>query len=451
LNDSFKNGNFISDYSKYKLKCFEGLNMLLLGFGKGNEEIKYIKKVIEENKGKMITNVSESDIIVIKSGVILSNNEFNLLETRMSKTVKDDWIHKCISEKAYQEITDEFKFQNDYFNMAFQKIQEKYSAKYDKYENSALILKDFIFYISEEFDKELINIIRQAISLGGGIYYNKLTPLTTHIICNENKHLYTVRHFGKIYKPSLINQEWVFSSLREGKLQPESNYKPLSSITILNESNKEVRKEMEVSTNRFKNRTFYILQESYQPHKYEEIRELILANSGEIVFDTTKANFIVINDKYYNLSYYLENRVEGFQWVVNHRYIDFCLEKDRCIDLNSEKYLHIFPFSFDLPLEGFNEIIASTLQFPTLEIEVFESLVLALGGEVVDEEFKDYSTLKKVTHLICYAPDKLDTTARESIAQKYNRQVKLVTVEWIADCMINGKKLDDSKYQIILK
>jgi hypothetical protein len=392
--------------------------------------------------------MDDCDIIVIKSGIVLKSNDFNLLEKHMSKTVKDDWVFKCIEKKSCLAVSDEFKFQNDYFSQTFAAIQDDYivNKKHYTFEDTKLIFKDFIFYISEEFDKDLIMTIRKAVSFGGGVFYNKLTPLTTHIICNDNKHLYTVRHFGKIYKPSLINQDWVFKSLKDEKLKPEADFKPLSSISILNESNKEIRSEMMVSSQRFRGKTFYILQDSYKPYKYEQIRELILDNFGEIVSEPQRANFIVISDKYYNLSYYLENRIEGFQWVVNHRYIDLCLEKNKYIDLNYEKYLHIFPFSFDLPIEGFNEVVISTAFFPALEVEILEQLIVALGGEVViDDNSTDRSVLKTVTHLVCYDSKELNKF-KELNHAKFSKDLKIVSIDYIAECLVDGKKADVSKF-----
>ena len=114
-----------------------------------------------------------------------------------------------------------------------------------------MIFKDFIFFISTEFDKQSKDILVKLISLGRGLVYNKISPLTSHIVCNSNNDIYNINthNFGKYFQPIFINAKWLLECLKNKKLLDFKNYRPVSYFqAIINDSNLAMKNEILIKT-----------------------------------------------------------------------------------------------------------------------------------------------------------------------------------------------------------
>lgn len=427
------------------------MQIALLGF-ESEDELKRLIKQIECNNGHVSDIFDDCDAIVIKSGLILSNHDYQLIERYERKIVTEKWFYECISQKEYLDFTN-FKFKNDLLKNKFESIESEYVLLQDP----LLIFNECLFFISEEFEKETRDILNKAIALGSGIIFNKISPYTTHIICNSNKDNFSSKslNFGKFFRPTLINPNWVIQCLKEKQLTSPEEYRPISSFQMLiNESSQSTRNEIMLSnkivSTTFKNESFFICKDSYESDEYLSIKEKILQNSGLIIEEKgnfsknnkNKAKFIIINDGYSQneMSNLIDNKVKNYQWITSHRYVDLCIEKRQLIEIETCGFIHVLPFHNKVPFKDFieKEITVFFLDFGLIENQMLEYLIETLGGKCELNE--------KTTHVVC-SKETVDPK-RVSKLKKYNQDLLFVRTEWIMECLIDGYSAKEDKFLI---
>jgi len=477
------------DKKEFELKCFHGLKIFLLGFDKIQEN--NLKKLIEDNEGKIILNKEDADVIVIKSCLYMTSSEKNMLKEFESKIVIDKWVHDCTENRKYININfPSYKYNTDMLKNKFEKLEKeilsdkrecerneflrkkKKSLRYKTdngneennkniFNNFKLLFNKLIFFISPDFDKETKDILVKSISLGGGLVYKELNPYTTHIICNSTSENFNSKSisFGIYYKPEFVNPNWIIESLREKTLLSPIDYRPISSMdSMLNESNVNTKSEIYLNTtvisNIFKGQKFYIYAESYSEEEFFKIKENILQNSGEVVNsnlsskdntksqNSIKANYIIINDGFSQdeMSILIERRINNYQFIMSHRYIDLCITKRTLIDLSHEKYIHVLPFQNSVPFPEFKEkqIIVFLYGFGLLEQNVMECFVETIGGV--------YELSKKTTHIVC--KESISLEKANYYKHKYGDTIQFLGIEWLLECLIEGNVAKEEKFLI---
>ena len=229
----------------------------------------------------------------------------------------------------------------------------------------------------------------------------------------------------------------------------ESN---LSHLII--ESNVQKREEILINSliisTIFKNEIFYIFADSYSIDEYVLIKEKIIQNSGVVIDqgsvdssqNNAKPRFIIINDGYSpgEMASLIEKKINNYQYIMSHRYIDICIEKRELIDLNTHKYIHVIPFQHPVSFPDFldKKITAFFYNFSHEENTVMEYLIETLGGK--------YEISNKTTHII--VKESIDKTKIKYYRSKYNSNVLYVKIDWILECLIEGKVAKEDKFLV---
>lgn len=456
-------------------------------FGFDESESSDLKKLIKNHKGEVLeANYTDSDVIVVKPGVMFNNIELAMIEPFDKKLVTQNWITACIENKKFQILTDDFKFKNDWLKTHFEQVEKKFleyenvlneiqspdyesnkqnkkrktqnnGQKISDIRSNLLIFSDFVFYISNEFNKNTREILFKAISLGRGVVFKKITPLTTHIICNSTKENFSNRalSFGAFYKPTIVNPNWIIDSMLKGELHSPEKYRPISNLShLIIESNVQKREEILINSviisTIFKNEIFYIFADSYSIDEYVLIKEKIIQNSGVVIDqgsvdcsqNNAKPRFIIINDGYSpgEMASLIEKKINNYQYIMSHRYIDICIEKRELIDLNTHKYIHVIPFQHPVSFPDFldKKITAFFYNFSHEENTVMEYLIETLGGK--------YELSKKTTHII--VKESIDKNKIKYYRSNYNSNVLYVKIDWILECLIEGKVAKEDKFLV---
>jgi len=366
------------------IKCFENVKIMLLGFD--NSKIKSLTELINKNNGIVTTKIEESEVIIAKEN-LLTVKENELINKYENKIVTENWINDSIEQNKFLSLNN-YKYRIYILKHEYEKCESIYKDKDIKSLN--YILNKLIFFVSDDFEKETKMMLQKTISLGGGIYYYKLTPLTTHIICSSINESLTQDFF---FKPIQVNQNWIFDCINQEKILAPEEYKPISSfysslITMENSSKHNLLKNYvgRLHSTLFKGVIFYICPDSYSTNEKNCIEEDILQNGGEVIKPTTnveklkKAKFIIVNDGDNKSSEFLSLRQDHYQMVISHRYISFCIEKRLVVDLQKTKYVHLMPFPHKVPFEDFKGVCIYFQGFDLMEKTVFEHLTETLGG-----------------------------------------------------------------------
>ncbi len=401
--------------------------------------------------------------------MMFNQKDLSIIEPYEGKLVTEEWINSCVENKKYKNFT-KFIFKNDLLKTKFEKVENMYInmeealrendqsfSKEAKLEitKQFLIFSDLIFYISSEFNKGTKEILFKAISLGRGIIYNKISPLTTHIICNSTKDNFSQRalSYGFYYKPQLVNPNWVLDSLDQKEILSTENYRPSSSITnLMLESHAQKRDEIIINSviisTIFKNQIFYIYADSYNLEEYAQIKEKIIQHSGEIIdqeasqSDYIKPKYIIINDGYSpnEMANLIERRINNYQYIMSHRFIDLCIAKRDLVDLSVQKYIHVLPLQHSVPFENFKQknITAFFYGFTLPEDAVLEFLLETIGSS--------YELSSNTTHII--VKDNIEKKKINQYRNKYNQNIMFVTIEWILECLVEGEVAKETKFLV---
>jgi len=319
-------------------------------------------------------------------------------------------------------------------------------TKKDQTQSSFHIFKKFVFYISDDYEKAIRDIIFKSISLGYGVVYNKISSLTTHIITPTNKdNFLNNAKFNVVSKPFIVNHHWIIDSLNQKTLLNCDNYLPVS---ILEFENQKVSNEnslnIRINSYIFKGKTFLIIKDSYSKDEYEDIFEKIKSNSGEIIIETMvidklkekKPTYIIINDASNRLTDII-NKKESYQLVISHRYIDKCISDNKIICMEDTQFIHLLPLSYKIPLHDFSLLTIHFYQLKRNELIILEHVVELLGAQC--------NLSKKTTHIIC---NEITDSQREKFKNKYNENILFVNSEWIIDCLINARHSKEDRYLI---
>ena len=92
-------------YDDYRLKCFEGVSINLIGFDQTEEA--GIKNFIKNNNGIILTNnfndLNDSDVILINHCKFLSLNEaeLGLIYQFNNKIVIEQWVSECLEKNEF--------------------------------------------------------------------------------------------------------------------------------------------------------------------------------------------------------------------------------------------------------------------------------------------------------------------------------------------------------------
>lgn len=313
------------------------------------------------------------------------------------------------------------------------------------------IFKNFIFYISDDYDKETKSILFKLISLGYGLVYNKISSFTTHIITQTNKdNFLNNAKFSKFSKPFVVNYFWVTESLTSKKLLNCDDFLPASNLEYAkkNKTENEIVNNTRIESLIFKDQTFTIIKDSYSKEEYQQICDKIISHSGILIKYSNSnessdkvntenektAKYIIINDGSNFLNDIMVKKDQS-QAVVSHRFIDKSIDDRKFCHLEDINYIHLLPLSFRVPLIEFKKVTIHFFGLGKVDQHILEHVVELLGGRC------DLS--KKTTHIVC---NKVTDHQKENFKNKFNPNIIFITTEWIIECLITGAIVREDKF-----
>lgn len=436
---------------KTTIKCFHNLPVFIFGYDESTVEYQSIASKIEEFNGKIVYNTIEADVIIFKKGLFLSERELIEIEKCKDKIVIEDWVDSCINAKRFLDLNQsKFQLKHEILQNKFDELEQSILSLPNKRSNLFGML---IFYISSDFDIETKVILTRAVSLGSGIIFSKITPLTTHIICSSNYDDYKgeTEYYNSSNCPVRITVNWVFDALRDDYLKPYEDYRPVESFLLSNDPNEQGIKRSQrqlVLSNIFINETFTIYKGTYIAEEYQTIKEKIIENSGKVIEsnsdDFTKeinAKYIIMNDGYgilLNQLLPIVNSLQSNHVVISHRFLDICIEKRKIVDLSD--YLTLFPFTFKVPhfqmIKNKIQIYVPSSYYSFSEKNSYESLIETLGGKV--------DLNNQTTHVLLNKEIKKKDLNK--IKKRSNDDIHIVTDDWLIEFILNGKMQPEEKY-----
>ena len=268
-------------FENCKPGCFYGINLFLFGFNE--DEFDNMNKTINQKGGYLTNNISDSDIIIIKSNSGYIDEEIEKFKKYNHKLVTENWFNSCLEKNEFKNIEENKNLLNiELINQNYTNIiSDIESGHNDKYIN---LFRGKIFAI-QGFKSDIKKKIIQLISFCNGfIFFESVMENTDYVIVPltfDNSHLIQskLNTFGQ--SPKIVTCNWLFDCIKKGEIINPDLYKPMKSIDIPKETI--TSKKVFISGNLFKGQTFSIVNITYSKEKILEIKEKIEENMGEYV------------------------------------------------------------------------------------------------------------------------------------------------------------------------
>ena len=437
-------------FENCKPGCFYGINLYLFGFNE--EEFDNMCKIISQKGGHLTNNVSESDVIVIKSNSGYIDEELEKFKKYNNKLVTDNWFNNCVSKNEFKNIEENKDLLNfelinqNYINI----INDIELGHNDKYLNLFL---GKIFGI-QGFKGEIKAKIIKLISFCNGFYFESILENINYVIVPltfdksfliQNK----LNAFG--ISPKIVTCNWLFDCIKKGEIISIDLYKPIKSIDMPKETISS--KKIFISGTLFKGQTFSIVNRTYKKEQILEIKEKIEQNMGEY-FDSGnaiapgdfKAKYIILNDGYPKIwdSIIQENNNNSIgKIIISHRYLDECLRKRKIIECSD--FFDSVPYPFNVPIEEFKNryFYLPPTQYTFQERNCYDMLIETFGGNVDDLN-------KKTTHVI-FKKEEISQHTKDKMIKGSNKNVKCISESYFTDYILQCGKVDINNYEIKIK
>ena len=445
-----KNEEKYLKFENCKPGCFYGINLFLFGFNE--EEVDNMSKTINQKGGNISNNISDSDVIIIKSDSAYIDEEIEKFKKYSNRLVTENWYNSCLEKDEFQSI-DENK---DLFN--FELISKNYtniisdieSGTNDKYLNLFL---GKIFGI-QGFKTEIKTKIIKLISFCNGLFFESILENTDYVIVPltfDNSYIIQnkINIFGVC--PKIVTCNWLFDCIRTGEIISFELYKPMKSIDIPKETISS--KKIYISGTLFKGQTFSIVNRTYKQEQILEMKEKIEGNSGEY-FDSGnatnpgdfKAKYIILNDGHPTIwnNIIQENNNNGIgKIIISHRYLDECLRTRKIIEISD--FFDSVPYPFKVPIEEFKDryFYLPQNQYNLQEILSYDLLIETFGGNVDDLN-------SKTTHIV-FKKEEISQKTKDKMIKGSNKNVKCINDSYFIDYIINCGKCDINNYEIKIK
>lgn len=440
--------------------------------------------------------VTERWLLAINSNTNLQNSSNNYISKFINPLIDSDYCYKNINiHKQFKDIIVNYydcnsdELPNLFINKLF--YIDELITNNPSYKELVDLLKYCINIGKGIYIDRFIPLVSYVVTFNKNININSNS--------NNNNNCYVVEN-------SIINPSYIMCCIKENKLLDPLNFQPLSSVDILknkaydnnqysNNNDKNQFNKSSISniynnihskvSYLFKGLSFYILEDTYNKEitYLKELGKEILIHSGDIYscsnnsdkIDTSyiisnikhtisdihlkrasnnnntitdSLNYIIINDGYSDLVSFLiqeKQKNKNFSYIViSHRFISFCIEKNKVYDLKVEKFYHVFPLVHSVPFDSFNNINILFKKFNNQELRNLEYLAIAIGAS------SGFSDINKTTHII------LSDEVNESVIQDYKsklnkckdgNKIKLVSIRWLTESLFYGRKLDEKEFQ----
>ena len=89
-------------FENCKPGCFYGINLFLFGFNE--DEFDNMNKTINQKGGYLTNNISDSDIIIIKSNSGYIDEEIEKFKKYNHKLVTENWFNSCLEKNEFKNI-----------------------------------------------------------------------------------------------------------------------------------------------------------------------------------------------------------------------------------------------------------------------------------------------------------------------------------------------------------
>ena len=438
-------------FENCKPGCFYGINLFLFGFNE--DEFDNMNKTINQKGGYLTNNISDSDIIIIKSNSGYIDEEIEKFKKYNHKLVTENWFNSCLEKNEFKNIEENKNLlkieliNQNYTNI----ISDIESGHNDKYIN---LFRGKIFAI-QGFKSDIKKKIIQLISFCNGfIFFESVMENTDYVIVPltfDNSHLIQskLNTFGQ--SPKIVTCNWLFDCIKKGEIINPDLYKPMKSIDIPKETI--TSKKVFISGNLFKGQTFSIVNITYSKEKILEIKEKIEENMGEYVDSghtvnaaDFKAKYIILNDGFpdiWNKLIHENNDNDIGKIIISHRYLDESLRSRKMIEFSD--FFDSIPYPFKVPREEFKNryFYIPPNQYNLQERLCYDTLIETLGGNVDDLN-------KKTTHII-FKKEEISQHTKDKMIRGSNKNVKCISESFFIDYILQSGKCDIDKYEIKIK
>ena len=438
-------------FENCKPGCFYGINLFLFGFNE--DEFDNMNKTINQKGGYLTNNISDSDIIIIKSNSGYIDEEIEKFKKYNHKLVTENWFNSCLEKNEFKNIEENKNLLNiELINQNYTNIiSDIESGHNDKYIN---LFRGKIFAI-QGFKSDIKKKIIQLISFCNGfIFFESVMENTDYVIVPltfDNSHLIQskLNTFGQ--SPKIVTCNWLFDCIKKGEIINPDLYKPMKSIDIPKETI--TSKKVFISGNLFKGQTFSIVNITYSKEKILEIKEKIEENMGEYVDSghtvnaaDFKAKYIILNDGFpdiWNKLIHENNDNDIGKIIISHRYLDESLRSRKMIEFSD--FFDSIPYPFKVPREEFKNryFYIPPNQYNLQERLCYDTLIETLGGNVDDLN-------KKTTHII-FKKEEISQHTKDKMIRGSNKNVKCISESFFIDYILQSGKCDIDKYEIKIK
>jgi hypothetical protein len=103
-------------------------------------------------------------------------------------------------------------------------------------------------------------------------------------------------------------------------------------------------------------------------------------HSGIVVDNVYVANYIVVNDGVRRK--HIDKHKNKNQFVISHRFIDYCINNRRYFSMKDHDFIHILPLPHKVPIDCFFTVVIHFEGFNIIEKNILELLAETLGAKV---------------------------------------------------------------------
>lgn len=482
LNSDFKEADFIIIPDSVMIE----LNDQLI--------INYSEKLLSE---QFLHEVSSSLQSIPKGNEVNEDNknEDKCTDTK-EKISKLDFSYKPLT------VINPFNFKYEFVNI--KKTLKELQIEYGNLESYQLLslFEGEYFYIDPIMTREYKELLFYCISLSGGYFIEKKCSMVDFIISN-NKNFPIIK--SKIKSVYLVNPLFIIKSISlKTRLNP-FDFLPISTLDIFNNNNmnnitsntNNVNHPTIENTNNnlkhynknilskiFKGVNFFFLKSTYVTEtinhmisNYDEnssnnnnakinnigenktnnneedsetclddIKSQVLAHSGDIISNVDmliKVDYVIANDGYCEVvANFLSENKKNKHIVVSHRFIEYCIEQRKHVNIKSEKLFHVFPMPNKVPFHDFKKTYIKFRGFSNLEENKYRLIAEMLGSNCTDKH--------NVTHVIISEEYKSKVKDYKKRLEKYEFKSKIwfLKFEWLIECCFKGLKIDESLFAV---
>lgn len=399
LNDSVKAGKVL-DTSEYELKVFEKVRLAFHGFGAEEEEL--LREAVRMQNGIVLDSIFAADPPNFIVCADASSSDLDEVRGKFT-LLSAQWIVYCLKRGRF--VSPEF------FVLGGAPWKTKYHFKLHidgllKTLNDpelAPLFSSHLFYFKTEQKTEERRVMETISSLLGGFYAGKLLKATTHFVCSQ---LNSLELAGLPKGITVVTPRYLTEIFLAKRLLDPKEFFP--QVIVEKRETKERQLSLPVIRTAPKFTSFLFEKVVFLIQDEQLIKDLIrrlTENCGrvyekvELIKEKDKEVVVVLDDGFPKEQLSGVREQIGQPMFVSHRWVDFCIEKQKVIR-NLKENLHLVPFPYKVPREDVRDKLFGFKGFSEVERFGLEQVVEVLGGISAKLDVTNEAQFKVVDSLL---------------------------------------------------